>query len=1113
MRFPTIVLASFISLSMLTSEPARSAASITAAVMPAAVADAGGPGDVGTPYAVFVRIQGWTSAANSQAYLKIYSSTNNEYMWNGVSWSDSTKYSSSYQPVVSIDASGNWSGWIYAKHNTALGISANVRAAKVGATSTNVTQSGYALNVLTMSGSGSGGWIARPSSPAVDKGVLAYSNGSVVGAYRTEDNGIAEGYSYAAGGFRIAVPAGIIDSLVCLNDDGSRDQTFVGPWFVSAGLETDASTQGGQVGKGKALFAPAALSGAVAHEGDLRIYPDAGDSIRSVRVVLPPRWTVAGASPAAPGSPVAILEQDTITVDSLSLVAGDTLHLTLQSLIPYDSTGTFKFAVSTGMSADSLLPIAYSPSVFVYSTPLPISDARANDANGVPLLNSKWITVRGVVTVAGQLGSACYLQDNSGGLVVYGSTFAATVHQGDEVIVSGIVQPFNGLMEIVQPFIDGIVSSGNSVEPLVASASQIANDGAGGVEVYEGRLVRLNGLSITGSGTWTAATNYPAADGTGSTELRIDGNTDLPGRPIPTSAVDVIGVVGQYMGTSPYIGGYQIFPRSAADILSTGPVILTFPVESEITPHSLTISWQTVSPGTTKIRFGKTPSLELGVVGTDSSVTDHSCRITGLDPATVYYCVAFSSAGPDTSIATPLIASTASATGGAINAYFNKSVNPSLAWYRQALGNQDLASLLITRIDSAHRSVDAALYSLSGTPGYTIAAALARARNRGLSVRVICESDNRNTSPFDLLAGAGVPLITDAFDPVNAGAGLMHNKFFLIDGRGGAAESVWVWTGSWNPTDPGTNDDYQNSIEIQDAALAGAYTMEFNEMWGSGTDVPNASVSRFGARKTDNTPHRFVIGGRSVECYFSPSDHTTSHIIGAINGAAHSVAFSLLTLTRRDIASAIVARKSAGAKVRGLLDNGSDQGSQYSYLVSENVDVLLKSAGPGLLHHKYGLIDAENPAWGPVLMTGSHNWTSSAENSNNENTLIIHDADLANQYLQEFAARYYQFNGTDSLLVGVRQPPAVPLSTALEQNYPNPFNPTTAISYQLSANSFVNLKVYDILGRLVATLDDGYRTAGAYTFRFDASRLASGVYFYQLTAGRVHLQRKMLLLR
>jgi len=84
---------------------------------------------------------------------------------------------------------------------------------------------------------------------------------------------------------------------------------------------------------------------------------------------------------------------------------------------------------------------------------------------------------------------------------------------------------------------------------------------------------------------------------------------------------------------------------------------------------------------------------------------------------------------------------------------------------------------------------------------------------------------------------------------------------------------------------------------------------------------------------------------------------------------------------------------------------------------------------------------------------------------------------------------------------------------ALSQNYPNPFNPTTMISYQLPAASRVSLKVYDMVGRQVATLVNGQMEAGAHQVSFDASRLASGVYFYQLQAGSFVASKKLVLLK
>jgi len=93
------------------------------------------------------------------------------------------------------------------------------------------------------------------------------------------------------------------------------------------------------------------------------------------------------------------------------------------------------------------------------------------------------------------------------------------------------------------------------------------------------------------------------------------------------------------------------------------------------------------------------------------------------------------------------------------------------------------------------------------------------------------------------------------------------------------------------------------------------------------------------------------------------------------------------------------------------------------------------------------------------------------------------------------------------------QPGNIPLAFALHQNYPNPFNPSTTIDYQIPKQGNVSLKVYDIVGRLVRTLVNEVQGAGAYKVRFDASTLASGVYFYRLQAGSNVSAMKMILVK
>ena len=80
-------------------------------------------------------------------------------------------------------------------------------------------------------------------------------------------------------------------------------------------------------------------------------------------------------------------------------------------------------------------------------------------------------------------------------------------------------------------------------------------------------------------------------------------------------------------------------------------------------------------------------------------------------------------------------------------------------------------------------------------------------------------------------------------------------------------------------------------------------------------------------------------------------------------------------------------------------------------------------------------------------------------------------------------------------------------------NYPNPFNPSTVIAYELSTVSHVTLKIYDILGREVATLVNEKQNPGFYSVRFNAFYLSSGVYFYRIIAGRYNSVKKLVVMK
>jgi N-acetylneuraminic acid mutarotase len=102
---------------------------------------------------------------------------------------------------------------------------------------------------------------------------------------------------------------------------------------------------------------------------------------------------------------------------------------------------------------------------------------------------------------------------------------------------------------------------------------------------------------------------------------------------------------------------------------------------------------------------------------------------------------------------------------------------------------------------------------------------------------------------------------------------------------------------------------------------------------------------------------------------------------------------------------------------------------------------------------------------------------------------------------------------TDVLTGIINTSTEIPKEFSISQNYPNPFNPTTKINFALPKSGFVSLKIYDLLGREVATLVNEVKSAGQYTANFNASQFTSGVYFYKIESNGFSQVKKMMLIK
>lgn len=283
-------------------------------------------------------------------------------------------------------------------------------------------------------------------------------------------------------------------------------------------------------------------------------------------------------------------------------------------------------------------------------------------------------------------------------------------------------------------------------------------------------------------------------------------------------------------------------------------------------------------------------------------------------------------------------------------------------------------------IDKARLSVDMAIYSLNL---WSIRDALIHAHQRGAVVRLVMESDNMDNRETQQIQEAGITVTGDQHE------GLMHNKYVVID-------HAEVWTGSLNFTTSGAYEDNNDLIRIRSTKVAEDYTTEFDEMF---------EKNMFGPDTLAATPNPDVtIDGTRVEIYFSPDDGVAAKLVNLIQDAKESIYFLAYTFTANDLGSAIRQRAADGLTVAGVMDDGqitSNAGTEYDPFMQAGLDVR-RDGNAGLMHHKMIIIDHS------IVITGSYNFSASAETSNDENVIIIHNAEAAGRYMAEFQSVYDQ---------------------------------------------------------------------------------------------------------
>ena len=335
------------------------------------------------------------------------------------------------------------------------------------------------------------------------------------------------------------------------------------------------------------------------------------------------------------------------------------------------------------------------------------------------------------------------------------------------------------------------------------------------------------------------------------------------------------------------------------------------------------------------------------------------------------------------------------------------SVNASGAWWEvyftdpvnlkdPADWQSSMAGRLVEKINAAQTSIHIASFEFDLTP---VADALVAAKQRGVDVRWVTDDEHgleADEEPghgqFAMLQEAGIEVRSDSR------TALMHNKFWIFDGE-------IVWTGSTNITENGVFKQDNNTIVIQSPELAAIYEREFQEMWDG----------QFGPRSPSQLDEQIteVNGSRVVVVFTSEDPAIADAIVPLVQSASSSVRFLAFSFTDFPLAEAMSQRSSAGVDVAGVFERvGSEtEAAELRTLMCRGVPVR-QDGNPSFMHHKFIVVDER------IVIAGSMNYSTNAEESNDENVIIIDNAEIARLYVQEFERVWNLANDPDVETIG-----------------------------------------------------------------------------------------------
>ena len=403
-----------------------------------------------------------------------------------------------------------------------------------------------------------------------------------------------------------------------------------------------------------------------------------------------------------------------------------------------------------------------------------------------------------------------------------------------------------------------------------------------------------------------------------------------------------------------------------------------------------------------------------------------------------------------------------------VQVYFNHEPSSEYTepYRHQTRAGDDLEKQIIDAIASAKSTIDIAVQELRLPK---IVQALVERQKAGVKVRVILENtysrawsefttaelnklpprerqrynefrhlvdQNRDgkidsneinqTDALVILHKAKIPWIDDTADG-SVGSNLMHDKFVIVDNRNLIVTSANFTSSDIHGdfTNPQTRGNANNLLKINSHPLAALFTQEFNLMWGDGQG--KLLDSKFGLQKPYRPPKEIKVGNNTITVQFSPTSPTqpwskssNGLIAKILKLSAKSVDLALFVFSEQRLVNILETNHQNGIQIRALVE------PQFAYRPYSEVLTMLgvslndscneanarvwqepiKTVGipqlakGDLLHHKFGIVDEK------TVMTGSHNWSTAANQGNDETLIVIHNPVVAAHYEREFERLY-----------------------------------------------------------------------------------------------------------